>query len=87
MACKKQPVRNGFVLFDVIYEDATRSSSREVATAELDMLDSDASVRRHRGARPEDRRDVRAVAASRSRRSGARLRAEPAWGAASASGD
>jgi hypothetical protein len=45
MARKKQPLESGFVLFDVIYEDGTRSSNRKVATAEIDKLDADASAR------------------------------------------
>jgi hypothetical protein len=45
MARKKQPVENGFVLFDVLYEDGTRSSNRKVALAELDAIDPDASAR------------------------------------------
>lgn len=45
MARKKQPVDNGFVLFDVIYEDGTRSSNRKVAAAEIDVYDADASAR------------------------------------------
>jgi hypothetical protein len=45
MARKKQPLENAFVLFDVVYEDGTRSSNRKVAAAELDMIDADASAR------------------------------------------
>jgi hypothetical protein len=45
MARKKRPLESEFVLFDVIYEDGTRSSNRKVATAELDKLDADASAR------------------------------------------
>ena len=45
MARRKQPVESEFVLFDVIYEDGTRSSNRKVATAELDKVDADASAR------------------------------------------
>jgi hypothetical protein len=45
MARKKQPLESGFVLFDVVYEDGTRSSNRKVATAEIDKLDADASAR------------------------------------------
>ena len=35
----------GFVLFDVIYEDGTRSSNRRIAAAELDTVDAAASAR------------------------------------------
>ena len=45
MARKKQPLENGFVLFDVIYADGTRSSNRKVALDELDALDAEASAR------------------------------------------
>jgi hypothetical protein len=45
MARKKQPVETGFVLFDVTYEDGTRSSNRKVAVTELDALDADVSAR------------------------------------------
>jgi hypothetical protein len=38
---KKQPVPNGFVLFDVIYEDGTQTSNRRVPAAELGGLDGD----------------------------------------------
>ena len=41
MARKKQPRADGFLLFDVVYEDGTRSSNRKVAVAELDPLDAD----------------------------------------------
>jgi hypothetical protein len=44
MARKKQPGVDGFVLFDVIYEDGTLSSNRKIAVAELDVLDPDASA-------------------------------------------
>jgi hypothetical protein len=45
MARKQQPSASGFVLFDVVYEDGTRSSNRKVAIAELDAIDPDASAR------------------------------------------
>ena len=45
MARKKQPVESGFVLYDVTYEDGTRTSNRKVAAAELDALDLEASAR------------------------------------------
>lgn len=45
MARKKKTINSGFVLFDVIYEDGTRSSNRKVDTTELDALDIDASAR------------------------------------------
>jgi len=36
MAKKKQKVAEGFVFFDVIYEDGTRSSRRKVAAADIE---------------------------------------------------
>jgi hypothetical protein len=45
MVRKKKTINSGFVLFDVIYEDGTRSSNRKVDTTELDALDIDASAR------------------------------------------
>jgi hypothetical protein len=42
MARKKQPVNNGFVLFDVIYQDGARTSNRKVPSADLGGLDGDA---------------------------------------------
>lgn len=45
MARKQQGSAIGFVLFDVVYEDGTRSSNRKVAMAELDAVDPDASAR------------------------------------------
>ena len=40
MARKKQPVPSGFVLFDVIYQDGSRTSNRKVPATEVDTLDS-----------------------------------------------
>ncbi len=47
MARRKQPVaNNGVVLFDVIYQDGTRSSNRKVPSAELgDHPDGDELAR------------------------------------------
>ena len=39
MARKKQPVVSGFVLFDVIYQDGTRTSNRKVPSAERGRWD------------------------------------------------
>ena len=44
MARKTRRSAEGFVLFDVVYEDGTRSSNRKVAAAELDPLDPDGSA-------------------------------------------
>ena len=45
MAKKKQPTQNGFVLFDVIYQDGARSSNRKVPATEVGTLDGDAPIR------------------------------------------
>ena len=45
MAKKKQQVANGFVLFDVLYEDGTQTSNRKVPAADLGRLDGDAPAR------------------------------------------
>ena len=42
---KKQPLPNGFVLFDVIYEDGTQTSNRKVPAADLGGLDGDMPAR------------------------------------------
>ena len=42
---RKKPLEKCLVLFDVIYEDGTRSSNRKVATADRDTLDADALAR------------------------------------------
>ena len=43
---KKQQARpNGFVLFDVIYEDGSQTSNRKVPAAELGGLDGDTPAR------------------------------------------
>ena len=39
---KKQPIANGFVLFDVLYEDGTQTSDRRAT--ELGGLDGDLPV-------------------------------------------
>ena len=41
MAKKKPRVDDSFVLFDVIYEDGTKSSRRKVASADLADFDGD----------------------------------------------
>ena len=45
MARKKPSANTGYVLFDVFYEDGTRSSNRKVPSADLDGLDGDAPAR------------------------------------------
>jgi hypothetical protein len=45
MARKRQPLENGFVLFNVTYEDGTLSSNRKVPSTEIDQFDPEASAR------------------------------------------
>jgi hypothetical protein len=45
MAKKQQARPNGFVLFDVLYEDGTRTSNRKVPAADLGGLDGDEPAR------------------------------------------
>jgi hypothetical protein len=42
---KKQPVDNGFALFDVFYQDGARTSNRKVPTADIDQFDRENSIR------------------------------------------
>jgi hypothetical protein len=45
MGKKSQARPNGFVLFDVLYEDGTQTSNRKVPAADLGGLDGDAPAR------------------------------------------
>lgn len=45
MAKKQQARPNGFVLFDVLYEDGTQTSNRKVPAADLGGLDGDLPAR------------------------------------------
>ena len=45
MAKRKSRVDDSVVLFDVVYEDGTRSSRRRVAAAEMTDHDGDAEAR------------------------------------------
>ncbi|HUZ72165.1 MAG TPA: hypothetical protein VMU87_04210 [Stellaceae bacterium] len=45
MARKRKPADPSFVLYDVLYQDGTRSSNRKVLSAELDPFDGEGSVR------------------------------------------
>lgn len=42
---KKRSASTDFVLFDVFYEDGSRSSNRRIPASELDGPDADARVR------------------------------------------
>ena len=45
MAKMKSRLDDSFVLFDVVYEDGTRSSRRRIAAADLSQFDGDADAR------------------------------------------
>jgi hypothetical protein len=45
MARKKQPVPSGFVLFDVVYQDGTRTSNRKVPSSEVSGFEGDAPAK------------------------------------------
>jgi hypothetical protein len=45
MAKMKSRLDDSFVLFDVVYEDGTRSSRRRIAAADLSRFDGDADAR------------------------------------------
>ncbi len=44
MARKNKPIEPSFVLYDVLYQDGTRSSNRRVPSADMDPIDGEASV-------------------------------------------
>jgi len=44
MAKKKPRVDDSFILFDVVYEDGTRSSRRRIAAADLSQFEPDADA-------------------------------------------
>ncbi len=45
VAKKKAAEPSGFIMFDVVYEDGSRSSNRKVPLAELDPIDGDKSAK------------------------------------------
>jgi hypothetical protein len=45
MRRNKQPAVTGFVLFDVVYQDGSRTSNRKVPSAEVGGLDGDDPAR------------------------------------------
>lgn len=45
MARKNKPAESGFVLYDVVYQDGSRSSHRKVSCAELAGIDEDLEAR------------------------------------------
>ena len=42
---RKKPVASEFILFDVLYEDGTRSSNRKVPSSEVGGLDGEEPIR------------------------------------------
>ncbi len=45
MAKKKRPVDNGFVLFDVLYQDGARTSNRKIPESLVGGLDGEGPIR------------------------------------------
>ena len=45
MGRRSKPVERGYILYDVVYEDGSRTSNRKIASDEIDPLDRTASVR------------------------------------------
>jgi len=74
MPRKRQLLENGFVLFNVTYEDGTLSSNRKVPSAEIDQLDAEASARAAIERRIARSRGCPAARVDRSRRSSAPMR-------------
>lgn len=56
MAKRKPRVDDSVVLFDVVYEDGTRSSRRRVAAAEMSELDGDVEAKAKTVIMTQDRR-------------------------------
>jgi hypothetical protein len=42
---RKKPEPTEFLMFDVLYEDGSRSSNRRIAANEIDVFDRDAGIR------------------------------------------
>ena len=42
---RKKPAASEFIAFDVIYEDGSQTSNRRVASADIDPIDGDKSVK------------------------------------------
>jgi hypothetical protein len=45
MGKKKARVTESFILYDIVYQDGTRSSRRKIPAEQLDELDGDKAVR------------------------------------------
>jgi len=54
MARKKPAIASGYVLFDVVYQDGTRSSNRKVPSSEVGGLDGDKPARAYIEAQDRD---------------------------------
>jgi hypothetical protein len=42
---RKKPAENEFIAFDVTYQDGAQTSNRRVASADIDPIDGDKSVK------------------------------------------
>ena len=45
MGKKRERVETGFVLFDIVYQDGTRSSHRKIPASEIGGLDGDSNAK------------------------------------------
>ncbi len=45
MSRKKKPLDTTFLMFDVVYEDGSRTSNRKVLTTDIDQFDAEGSIR------------------------------------------
>lgn len=45
MGKKRQRIETGFVLFDIIYQDGTKSSRRKIPASEIGGLDGDINAK------------------------------------------
>ena len=45
MGRRSKPIERGYVFYDVVYEDGSRSSNRKIPSGDIDPLDRAASVR------------------------------------------
>ena len=80
MARKKQPTPSGFVLFDVLYQDGSRTSNRKVPATEVDTLDGEGPIRAFIEAQDRTSPSARAIRAAQSRASHAPRADDPVGG-------
>ena len=45
MGKKRQRIETGFILFDIVYQDGTRSSHRKIPASEIGGLDGDTNAK------------------------------------------